>query len=112
MGLPVLKGNPGQGSPQPEQSACVKAGSTLLVSQVIKAPSRGPWADQGSADSPHCVGVGMGEAGGMSLPSTSLLTLGVPKPKHSSDLPASGLKVPWRTFLVRTFLRLLVEQAH
>lgn len=34
----------------------LKAGfTTLLVSQVIKAPSRGPWAGTGGADGPHFV---------------------------------------------------------
>lgn len=50
----MLVGSPGSGS-EPEQSAWLKAGFTLLVSQVIKAPPRGSWAGTGGADGPHFV---------------------------------------------------------
>lgn len=50
----MLVVSPGSGS-EPEQSAWLKAGFTLLVSQVMKAPPRGSWAGTGGADGPHFV---------------------------------------------------------
>lgn len=77
----MLVGSPGSRS-EPEQSVWLKAGFTLLVSQVIKAPPRGSWAGTGSADGPYFVeGEGCETGVCLVLVCASLPTLH--RPKHT-----------------------------